>query len=409
MTTVSTPTLITDCIAATMEGDGFGLIEDAAILIKDGRISWVGGAADAPSSGTATEVRSLGGRLVTPGLVDCHTHLVFGGERSAEFAARIAGASYEEIAAAGGGIRSTVAATRDADRTDLLASAQRRLMRLNATGATTVEIKSGYGLDLETELEMLRIARHLGETTGVRVVTTLLAAHVVPEQWSGNADGYIDHIIEVILPAAIAEDLVDAVDAFCERIAFSPAQVDRLFTAARRYGVPVKLHGAQLSSNDGVDVAVRHGALSIDHLEHATDSQVASMADAGTVAVLIPGATHTLQETTRPPVAALRRHGVPIALATDLNPGTSPVADLALVCNMGALLYGLTPEECLAGVTRHGAAALGLSDRGALSPGLRADLAVWDVAHPAEISYWTGMDLCVGTWIAGSERPARRG
>jgi imidazolonepropionase len=341
-------------------------------------------------------------------LVDCHTHLVFAGNRAGELAARTAGAGYEEIAAAGGGIRSTVAATRAATVDELLSGAARRLDRLHHTGATTVEVKSGYGLDLPTELEMLRVARRLGELFPVQVTTTLLAAHVVPDEWRDDPDGYIDMIVSSILPAAVEAGLVDAVDAFCEPMAFTPDQVDTLFAAARSRGLPVKLHAAQLTAGEGVDVAVRHGALSADHLEHVSDSQVAAMAAAGTVAVVIPGATHILQETHRPPIASFRRHGVPIALASDLNPGTSPVADLALVANLGVTLYGLSPEEALAGLTVNGAAALGMADRGIIAPGMRADLAVWDIDHPDEIVYWVGMDLCSAVWVGGTESFDRR-
>lgn len=395
--------VLVDTTAATMgPGDEpYGLIEDATIVIDGGLITAIGPRQDIAFP-TGIEVRSLQGRLVTPGLIDCHTHLVFAGDRSAEFERRLVGATYADIAAAGGGIRATVAATRAASADELVASARLRLDRLHRSGATTVEIKSGYGHDLATELRMLQVARRLDAEGPVEVVATLLAAHVVPDEFRHDPDGYVALIVDEIIPAAVELGVVDAVDAFCEHLAFTPGQVDAIFTAATGHRLPVKLHAAQLSADTGVDVAVAHRALSADHLEHATEAQVAAMAAAGTVAVLLPGATHTLGETARPPVAAMRRHGVPMALASDCNPGTSPVADLALVVNLGAVLLGLTVEEALAGVTRHAAAALGLGhDRGTLEVGKRADLAVWDVDRPAEIGYWVGMNLCSAVWVAG--------
>ncbi|MBA2336379.1 MAG: imidazolonepropionase [Acidimicrobiia bacterium] len=389
--------------AATMVpgGEPYGLIEDAAIVIDGGVIVGIGPRRSMPVPSRA-EVQSLQGRLVTPGLIDCHTHLVFAGDRSAEFERRLSGATYADIAAAGGGIRATVAATRAASADELLTTARLRLERLHRSGATTVEVKSGYGLDLATELRMLQVARRLGSEGAAEVVTTMLAAHVVPVEFRHDPDGYVALIVDEIIPAAVALGVVDAVDAFCEHLAFTPAQVDTIFNAAAGHGLPVKLHAAQLSADEGIDVAVAHDALSADHLEHATDAQVAAMAAAGTVAVLLPGATHTLGETARPPVEAMRRLGVPMALASDCNPGTSPVGDLALVVNLGAVLLGLTVEEALTGVTRHAAAALGLGhDRGTLEAGKRADLAVWDVDRPAEIAYWVGMGLCSAVWVAG--------
>jgi imidazolonepropionase len=395
-------TVLVDTAAATMaeNGEPYGLVDDAALVITGGAISWVGPRRDLVTPPGA-EVRSLGGRLVTPGLIDCHTHLVFGGDRSGEFERRLAGAGYAEIAAAGGGIRSTVRATREASGDQLLAAARQRLDRIHRSGASTVEVKSGYGLDLETELRMLEVGRRLGVETPVEVTTTLLAAHVVPDEYGDDPDGYVRLIVEQILPRAVEDGLVDAVDAFCEHLAFTPSQVDAVFTAAAAHRLPVKLHAGQLSADEGVDIAVSHHALSADHLEHATEAQVAAMAQAGTVAVLLPGATHTLGETARPPVEAMRRHGVAMALATDCNPGTSPVADLALVVNLGAVLLGLSLEEALVGVTRNAAMALGLDDRGTLQPGKRADLAVWDVDRPAEIGYWVGMGLCSSVWVGG--------
>lgn len=400
--TRATPLALVDLTLATMvPGPApYGLVADGVVIVAGGVIAAVGPRTEVAVPRTA-ETYSLGGRLVTPGLVDCHTHLVFAGDRAAEFEARLRGATYAEIAAAGGGIRSTVAATRGATPQELSAAALPRLLRLHHTGATTIEIKSGYGLDPATELTMLRVARRLGAEGPAAVRTTLLAAHVVPPEFDGDPDGYVDVVVEEIIPAAAEQRLADAVDVFCEHLAFSPEHTERIFSAAEGVGLPVKLHAAQLAPSEGVDVAARHRALSADHLEHATPAQVRALAEAGTVAVLLPGAAYMLGETKRPPVAALRAHGVPMALASDLNPGTSPVGDLALVCNLGAMLFGLTPEEALAGVTRHGAAALGLADRGELRVGLRADLAVWDVSHPAEIAYWAGMDLCSAAWVGG--------
>jgi imidazolonepropionase len=378
----------------------YGLVADGIVIMAGGAITAAGRRDDVAIPGNA-ETYSLGGRLVTPGLVDCHTHLVFAGDRATEFEARLGGATYAEITAAGGGIRSTVAATRRATEAELFAAALPRLLRLHHTGVTTIEIKSGYGLDLASELAMLQVARRLGVEGPATVRTTLLAAHVVPPEFEADPDRYVDLVVEKILPAAAENHLADAVDVFCEHLAFTPDQTDRIFSAAARASLPVKLHAAQLAPSEGVDVAARHRALSADHLEHATPAQVGALAESGTVAVLLPGATHMLREPARPPIDALREHGVPMALASDLNPGTSPVADLALVCNLGAVLFGLTPEEALAGVTRNGATALGLRDRGQVQPGLRADLAVWDISHPAEISYWAGMDLCSAVWVGG--------
>lgn len=389
-----------DLAAMTSGGAPYGLVRDGVVLIGGDRILAAGARSEVVVPDHA-EISSLDGRLVTPGLVDCHTHLVFAGDRAGEFEARLGGASYADIAAAGGGIWSTVAATRAASEDELYAAALPRLRRLHHTGAATVEIKSGYGLDTESELAMLRVARRLGQAGLGEVRTTLLAAHVVPPEYEGDSDGYVQLVIDEILPAVASAGLADAVDVFCEHLAFSAEQTADILGAARRHGLPVKIHAAQLTPGAGVDVAAAHGALSADHLEHATEAQVRALSEAGTVAVLLPGAAHVLQESVRPPVAALRAQGVPIGLASDLNPGTSPVADLALVCNLGALVFGLTPEETLAGVTRNGAAALGLADRGRVRAGLRADLAAWDVGHPAEIPYWAGMDLCSAVWVGG--------
>ena len=360
-----------------------------AVAARDGRIVYAGSAAGAPGA-----VRSVdcAGRWITPGLVDCHTHLVFGGDRAAEFEQRLAGASYAEIAAAGGGIVSSVRATREADEAGLVTSALGRLDRLLAEGVTTVEVKSGYGLDLVTERRMLRAARALGERRHVAVTTSFLGAHALPPEFAGDKDGYID-LVCGMLPVLAAEGLVDAVDAFCEGIAFSPAQTARVFRAARELGLPVKLHADQLSHGGGAQLAAEWGALSADHLEHMDEDGAAALARAGTVAVLLPGAFYMLRETQAPPVEALRRHGARIALATDCNPGTSPLTSLLLAMNMGATLFRLTVEECLAGVTREAARALGLlSEIGTVEAGKWCDLAIWDIERPAELVYRLGFN-----------------
>lgn len=354
------------------------------IVIEEGRIAYVG-----PNLADLKGERiDLGGRLVTPGLVDCHTHLVYGGSRAREFEMRLEGAGYEEIARAGGGIMSTVEATRAADEDALTQSALARLDRLLAEGVTTVEIKSGYGLDRATEMRMLRVARRLGALRKVRVRTTFLGAHAVPK--GAQADEYIDEICIPTLRAAHAEGLVDAVDGFCEGIAFSPAQMRRVFEAARELGLPVKLHAEQLSDLKGAVLAAEFGALSADHLEYLGADGVAAMAAAGSVAVMLPGAFYTLRESQLPPIAALRAAGVPLAVATDSNPGTAPMTSILLAMNMAATLFRMTPAECLRGVTAHAARALGLDDCGVIAPGMRADLAVWDVTHPAELTYRMG-------------------
>ncbi|PZO62455.1 MAG: imidazolonepropionase, partial [Pelagerythrobacter marensis] len=332
----------------------------------------------------------LGGRLVTAGLIDCHTHLVHGGDRAVEFDMRLNGASYEEIARSGGGILSTVRATLGASDAALLDSALARADHLIAEGVTTIEVKSGYGLDVETELRMLRTARRIAAERPVRIVTTWLAAHALPPEYKDDRAAYLREVAIDGLAAAHAEGLVDAVDGFCEGIAFSVAEMEQLFDAADRLGLPVKLHAEQLSDLGGAAMAARRGAISADHLEHLGADGIAAMADSGTVAVMLPGAYYTLRETQAPPIAALRAAGVPMALATDCNPGTSPLTSLLLTMNMGATLFRMTPAECLAGVTTHAARALGLDDRGRIAPGLRADLAVWNAAHPAELSYRIG-------------------
>ena len=378
--------LLTNATLATMT-NGTSLMEGAAILIEDDHIAWVGPMADAPA---CADSRDLGGRLVTPGLIDCHTHLVHGGNRAREFEMRLNGASYEAVARAGGGIISTVRATREASEADLLASALLRLDRMLAEGVTTVEVKSGYGLTVADELKMLRVARGLTKARPVTVHVSFLAAHAVPPEFTGRADAYIDEVCLPALRAAHAEGLVDSVDGFCEGIAFSPAQIERVFVEASRLGLPVRLHAEQLSNLGGAALAARHGALSADHLEYLDAAGAQAMAQAGTVAVILPGAFYTLRETQLPPIDLLRQHGVRMAVATDCNPGTAPMTSLTLAMNMACTLFRMTPDEVLAGVTSHAATALGLSDRGRIAPGQRADLAIWEARHPAELSYRIG-------------------
>jgi imidazolonepropionase len=395
--------LLTDChVAAMIEGgQPYGAFEDAAILIKDGRIAWVGPRVDLPVH-KAVETDSLGGRWVTPGLIDCHTHLVFGGDRSGEFERRLEGATYEEIARAGGGIVSSVKATRDASEDSLYASACKRLEGLKATGVTTVEIKSGYGLDHDSELKMLRVARRIGREAGVRVRTSYLGLHAVPPEHKTDRAAYVDKAVDQILSAAHAEGLVDAVDAYCEPIAFTTDEVARLFDKAEELGLPVKLHADQLSDGGGAALAARYHALSADHIEHTTEPGVQAMAEAGVVAVLLPGAFLMLRETKAPPVALLRQHGVRMAVATDCNPGTSPVASMTAALNLACVQFRLTPEEAIAGATRHAARALGLQDEvGTIEAGKAADLAVWDISRPAELCYWLGAPLLHRRYLDG--------
>ncbi|WCL53815.1 imidazolonepropionase [Gimibacter soli] len=385
--------LIRDVTLATMTGGGapYGLIEQAAVGITDGRISFAGPGSAVPKDAITpeTQVESQPGHLLAPGLIDCHTHLVFAGNRANEFEARLTGVSYADIAKAGGGIKASVAATRAASEDELVALALPRLARLKAGGVTTIEIKSGYGLTLEDELKMLRAAIRLEEETGVTVLTTLLAAHAMPPEYADRADAYVDHICAEIIPAAA--ELADAVDAYCETIAFSPEQVKRIFAHAIAEGMDVKLHADQLSNLEGGALAAEYGALSADHLEYLSDAGVAAMAEAGTVAVLLPGAFYNLREKTLPPVEKLRAAGVPMAIATDMNPGTSPVADLALMPHMACTLFGLTPEEALAGVTINAARALGIEDdRGSIEEGKAADLCLYPVSHPRDLVYWIG-------------------
>lgn len=386
-------TLWQHCHAATMANGSYSIIEDAAIVTNAGLIEWIGPKAELPGV-DAERVVDLGGAWVTPGLIDCHTHTVFGGNRSGEFEQRLQGVSYAEIAAQGGGIASTVRATRAASEDALLASARQRVQALLRDGVTTLEIKSGYGLDLANERKMLRVARRIAEELPVTVRVTCLAAHALPPEYAGRADDYITHICDEMLPALAAEGLVDAVDAFCEHLAFSPAQVERVFIKARELGLPVKLHAEQLSSLHGSTLAARYQALSADHLEFMTEDDAIAMAQAGTVAVLLPGAFYFLRETQLPPMDALRRHGVKIALASDLNPGTSPGLSLRLMLNMGCTCFRMTPEEALAGVTVHAATALGLGDsHGSLEVGKVADFVAWQIERPADLAYWLGGDL----------------
>ena len=381
------------CHVATMAEGRYSAIEDAAIVTDAGLIEWIGPRVELVSVDAERTV-DLGGAWVTPGLIDCHTHAVFCGNRSGEFEQRLQGVSYAEIAAQGGGIASTVRATRAASEDELFASARQRVQALMRDGVTTIEIKSGYGLDLANERKMLRVARRLADELPLAVRATCLAAHALPPEYVGRADDYIAHICDEMLPALAAEGLVDAVDAFCEHLAFSPAQVERLFIKARELGLPVKLHAEQLSSLHGSSLAARYQALSADHLEFMTEEDAIAMAKAGTVAVLLPGAFYFLRETQLPPMDALRRHGVKIALASDLNPGTSPGLSLRLMLNMGCTCFRMTPEEALAGVTVHAATALGLGDsHGSLEVGKVADFVAWQIERPADLAYWLGGDL----------------
>ncbi|MFA5684186.1 MAG: imidazolonepropionase [Lysobacteraceae bacterium] len=374
--------------ACTLAGDhGYGLIEDAAVAWEDGVLCFVGPRDELPARWRAG-AEDAQGALLTPGLVDCHTHLVFAGQRADEFEQRLNGASYADIARAGGGIAATVRATRAADEAALLAASLPRARALLRDGVTTMEIKSGYGLDVDSEARMLRVARRIGVELGVSVRTTALCAHALPPEFSGDADGYIDHVCDDILPALADAGLADAVDAFCEGIGFSPAQTRRVFERARQLGLPVKLHADQLSDLGGGALVAAFGGLSADHVEYASADSVAAMAAAGTVAVLLPGAFLALRETRLPPISAFREHGVPMAIATDLNPGTSPLMSLRSAANLACTLFGLSVEESLRGVTVHAARALGLDDRGRLLAGLRADLALWQVETPAELAYW---------------------
>jgi imidazolonepropionase len=390
-----------DAHLCTMQGDGLGVIEDGAVAAKDGRIAWVGRRADLPAS--AAQVTRCDGAWILPGLIDCHTHLIFAGDRAREFEMRLDGASYEEIAKAGGGILSTVRATRAASEEDLAAAALPRLDALLAEGVTTVEVKSGYGLDLATEARMLRAARAAGAARDVSLLASLLAAHAVPPEYAGRRAEYARLVAEEIVPAIARQGLADAVDAFTDSaIGFTAEETEWVFDAARRAKLPVKLHADQLRDDGGAALAARYGALSADHIEYANAEGIAAMARAGTVGVLLPGAFYFIRETHRPDIAAMRAAGLRLALATDLNPGSSPALSLLMMLNMGCTLFRLTVAEALVGVTRNAAAALGLDDRGVLAPGTRCDLALYAVSRPAELCYWIGRNPCIGRVIAGA-------
>ncbi len=390
---------------ATMTPGGapYGAIEDGALAARDGAIAWLGRRAELPDAPArlAERVIDAGGRWITPGLIDPHTHVVFGGERVGDFERRVAGQSYVAAASGGSGIAHTVAVTRATDEGTLFRDAARRVRTMIANGTTTLEIKSGYGLDLETELRLLRVARRLGRELGITVRATYLGAHVVPPEYAERREEYVRLVCELMLPLVARDRLADAVDVFCDAIAFSPEESARVLDAAHELGLPVKLHADQIADTGAAALAARFGALSADHIEHASEAGIAALARAGTVAVLLPGAYYYLRETVKPPVESLRAHGVPIALATDCNPGTSPVLTLPTILNMSCVLFGLTPEESVAGATRNAAHALGLHDRGELRPGARCDLALWDVRSPAELCYWLGASRCAGVVVAG--------
>jgi imidazolonepropionase len=398
--------LFVDCHAVTMAhapGNPLGIQRDAAIGVQDGKIVRVGKRTELAGF-RAAEVVPLGGAWVTPGLIDCHTHLVFGGNRSAEHAMRRAGATYEDIARAGGGIASTVAATRASGASELIASARRRLRALMAGGCTTVEIKSGYGLDPASEIRLLNTARALGNSEAVRIVPTLLALHALPPEFAARREDYVDKVIDELLPAVARLKLATAVDGFCEGIGFTLAETERLFEAATAHGLKVKLHAEQLSNQGGARLAAKYDALSADHLEHIDEDGVAAMADAGTIAVLLPGAFYALGETQKPPVDLLRAYGVRMAIATDCNPGTSPLLSPTLAMNMAATLFGLTPDECLAGMTINAARALGIDGEvGTIAPGKAADLCAWAIDDPAELAYWIGLPGPERRVVAGKD------
>ena len=391
---MSFSTLFRNAQIATMTpGKSYGLIENGAVVISADRIKWVGAEKELPDEFAGLQGKNLEGRLVTPALIDCHTHLVYGGSRATEFELRLNGASYEEIARNGGGILSTVTATRNASENELLAQSLPRLDALLSEGVATIEIKSGYGLDIETEIKMLRVARQLGKERSVRVKTSFLGAHAIPPEFSGKADAYIDFVCEEVLPAVHYENLADAVDGFCENIAFSPNQISRVFEKAKSFGLPVKLHAEQLSNLGGATLAAKYGALSADHLEFLDQTGVEVMGESGTVAVLLPGAFYTLRETQLPPLDSLRKAEVPIAIATDCNPGSSPLTSILLCMNMSCTLFRMTPEEALCGVTVVAAQALGIGDEvGTIEVGKKAELAVWNVDQPAELAYRVGFN-----------------
>ena len=385
--------LLTNAKLATLQNnDEFGIIDDGVIVLDGAHIAWVGGAIELPDTYRDQEIRDLGGRLVTPALIDCHTHVVFGGNRAVEFELRLNGASYQEVAQAGGGIVSTVTATRAASEDELLAEALIRIDAMIAEGVTFIEVKSGYGLDRETELKMLRVARRIAKVRPIEVKTSFLGAHAVPAEYAGRADAYIEDVCIPTLRVAHTEGLIDAVDGFCEGIAFDTKQIARIFTVAKKLGLPVKLHAEQLSNIGGTQLAAQYGALSADHVEYATDADAKALAEASTVAVVLPGAYYTLRETQAPPIQAFRNHGVPMALATDCNPGSSPLTSALLTMNMACTLFRMTPLEALLGMTAHAAKALGELNRGRITATAPADLCVWDVEHPAELSYRIGFN-----------------
>jgi imidazolonepropionase len=404
--------LLLDCRLATLTETGlpYGMIEDAALGWKDGHIAFAGPRTELPGNADllAVQVESVGNAWITPGLVDCHTHLVFAGNRASEFEMRLNGASYEDIARAGGGIVSTMAKTRAASEHELLAQSLPRAGALLADGVTTIEIKSGYGLDLDSEAKMLRVARRIGTELAIGVCTSFLGAHAVPPEFAGRQSDYVDEVCIRMLPAIARDGLADAVDAFCETIAFTPTETRRVFETARALGLPVKLHADQLSDSGGAALAADFGALSADHLEYTSEAGVRALAAAGTVAVMLPAAFYALRETRLPPVEQFRTHGVPMAVASDLNPGTSPVLSLRHAMNMACTLFRMTPEEALRGTTVNAARALGLSDRGTLDAGKRADFVIWNIDHPAELCYWIGGALASRIFVGGQPIAARR-
>ncbi|TMP05659.1 imidazolonepropionase [Pseudoalteromonas sp. S3178] len=397
--------LITDANIATMDtaiDAPYGAIENAALAIKNGKIAWLGKQSDLPSFDVfATPTLSIKGQWLTPGLIDCHTHLVFAGSRSQEFEQRLQGVSYEQIAAQGGGIASTVAATRLADREQLFVDGKDRLNTLLAEGVTTVEIKSGYGLDVKNELKILEVARLLGEHHPIDIKTTFLGAHALPAEYKGRADEYINLVCTDMLEQVVANNLADAVDVFCENVGFSYEQTKQVFEAAKKHNLPIKCHAEQLSNQRGAQLVAKFKGLSADHIEYLDEDGVKAMAQAGTIAVLLPGAFYFLRETQLPPIELLQKYKVPIAIASDFNPGTSPLCSLQLMMNMACTLFRLTPEQSLAGVTRNAALALGLNDRGVLKVGARADIAHWQIGHPSQLSYQFGVNKLLNLWILG--------
>ncbi|MCW8808472.1 MAG: imidazolonepropionase [Rhodanobacter sp.] len=406
--------LLNATLATCADTTTCGVIERGAVAWQHGRIVWVGRMDELPDApnALAEAVESVDGALVTPGLIDCHTHLVFGGDRADEFDLRLNGASYEQIAKAGGGIVSTVRATRDTSEDQLYLQSMPRAQALLSDGVTTLEIKSGYGLELETERRMLKVARRLGRELGITVRTTFLGLHALPPEYHDRREDYVTLVCDVMLPELASEGLIDAVDAFCENIGFTREETLCLFERAKQLGLPVKLHAEQLSNQDGAALVAEYGGLSADHLEHLGKSGIKAMAAAGTIAVLLPGAFHALRETRLPPIDLLRQHGVPMAVATDCNPGTSPMLSLRLAASMACTLFRLTPDEALRGITVNAARALGFTDRGTLAVGQRADLVVWNARRPAELSYWIGGSLVRKLYVAGESlsrrKPARR-